>query len=66
MRTFFDFICDCVFLNDNLVTMDIFATVQKSHSTKAEIVGREGQMASLTKVHASPNFPPCRQETCNR
>ena len=65
MTTLFDFMCNCVFLNDNLVTMDIFATVEKSHSTKAEIMGREGQTASLTKVHASPHFPPWGQETCN-
>jgi len=40
--------------------------VEKIHSTKVEIMGREGQMAFLTKVHASPNFPPWGQKTCNR
>ena len=45
------------FKNENLVTMDIFATVEKKHSMKLGIIGREEQAAPPTELHAGPSFP---------
>lgn len=43
--------------------MDIFATVEKNHSMKLGIIGREEQEASPTELHARPSFPAQGQDS---